>query len=115
MSAFLPRLPEKRRDIRDTAIDYDAMTVTVTTDAGIVRVARYIGDLGCVPLPIGESSPYFEPPIIETALADAATIPVANGRQSIAGPFSGRTSIRTNWMPPSTCFLQKGHCLPQPL
>jgi hypothetical protein len=72
---FFTSPPEKRRDIRDTAIDHDAMTVTVTTDAGIVRVARYIGDLGCVPLPIGESSPYFEPPIIETALADAATIP----------------------------------------
>ena len=72
---FFTSPPEKRRDIRDTAIDQEAMTVTVTTDAGIVRVARYIGDLGCVPLPIGESSPYFEPPIIETALADAATTP----------------------------------------
>ena len=72
---FFTSPPEKRLDIRDTAIDRDAMTVTVTTDTGIVRVARYIGDLGCVPLPIGESSPYFEPPIIETTLADAATTP----------------------------------------
>ena len=72
---FFTSPPEKRRDIRGTSIDQEAMTVTVTTDTGIVRVARYIGDLGCVPLPMGESSPYFEPPIIETTLADAATTP----------------------------------------
>ena len=72
---FFTSPPETRGDIRDTAIDQEAMTVTVTTDTGIVRVARYIGDLGCVPLPMGESSPYFEPPIIETTLADAATTP----------------------------------------
>ena len=72
---FFTSPPTTRGDVRDTAIDYEAMTVTVTTDEGIVRVARYIGDLGCVPLPMGESSPYFEPPIIQTTLADAATTP----------------------------------------
>jgi len=87
---FFTSPPEKRHNIRDTAIDQEAMTVTVTTDTGIVRVARYIGDLGCVPLPIGESSPYFEPPIIETGLADAATTPWPMGDSpSQAPPVEG--------------------------
>ncbi|MDA9987609.1 beta-lactamase family protein [Luminiphilus sp.] len=92
---FFTSPPEKRRDIHDTSIDQEAMTVTVTTDGGIVRVARYIGDLGCVPLPMGESSPYFEPPIIETTLADAATTPWPMGDSlSQAPPVAGVDSAK---------------------
>ena len=86
---FFTSPPETRGDVRDTSIDYAAMTVTVTTDAGIVRVARYIGDLGCVPLPMGESSPYFEPPMIETTLADAATTPWPMGDSASQVPPVG--------------------------
>ena len=92
---FFTSPPETRGDIGDTAIDQEAMTVTVTTDTGIMRVARYIGDLGCVPLPMGESSPYFEPPIIETTLADAATTPWPMGDSpSQAPPVVGVDSTK---------------------
>ena len=92
---FFTSPPETRGDIGDTAIDQEAMTVTVTTDTGIMRVARYIGDLGCVPLPMGESSPYFEPPIIETTLADAATTPWPMGDSpSQAPPVVGVDSAK---------------------
>ena len=92
---FFTSPPETRGDIGDTAIDQEAMTVTVTTDTGITRVARYIGDLGCVPLPMGESSPYFEPPIIETTLADAATTPWPMGDSpSQAPPVVGVDSAK---------------------
>ena len=40
---------------------------------GVVRSAKYIGDLGCVPLPIGETEPYYEPPEILSSLPDPAT------------------------------------------
>ncbi|MDB2643629.1 beta-lactamase family protein [Luminiphilus sp.] len=92
---FFTSPPETRGDIGDTAIDQEAKTVTVTTDTGIMRVARYIGDLGCVPLPMGESSPYFEPPIIETTLADAATTPWPMGDSpSQAPPVIGVDSAK---------------------
>ncbi|MDA9941851.1 beta-lactamase family protein [Luminiphilus sp.] len=92
---FFTSPPETRGDIGDTAIDQEAKTVTVTTDTGIMRVARYIGDLGCVPLPMGESSPYFEPPIIETTLADAATTPWPMGDSpSQAPPVVGVDSAK---------------------
>ena len=51
--------------------DYEAKTVTLTTNSGISRTAKYIGDMGCVPLPIGEREPFFEPPVINTSLPDA--------------------------------------------
>lgn len=59
-----------RRDV-----DYDEKMVHLTMDNGTVRSARYIGDLGCVPLPIGETQPYYEPVDIVSALPDAATTP----------------------------------------
>lgn len=67
--------PETRKVVVTRDVDRENRTVSLTTDKGVTRTAKYIGDLGCVPLPIGESEPYFEPPEIQSALPDRATTP----------------------------------------
>jgi CubicO group peptidase (beta-lactamase class C family) len=62
---------ETRNIVVKREVDYDAKMVHLTMDSGVVRSAKYIGDLGCVPLPIGETEPYFEPPDIVSALPPA--------------------------------------------
>jgi CubicO group peptidase (beta-lactamase class C family) len=56
-------------------VDFDNKVVHLTMENGVVRSAKYIGDLGCVPLPIGETDPYYEPPEITSVLPDPATTP----------------------------------------
>jgi len=67
--------PETRSVVIERQVDYDNKTVSLTMSNGTVRTARYVGDLGCVPLPIGETAPYFEPPKIVSRLPDAETLP----------------------------------------
>ena len=66
---------ETRKTVVKRDVDYDNKTVNLTTESGITRTAKYIGDLGCVPLPIGETDPYYDPPEIQSALPDPATTP----------------------------------------
>lgn len=47
--------------------------VNVTLPNGVVRTARYLGDLGCVTLPEGEDEVYFQPVTLTSSLPDAAT------------------------------------------
>ncbi len=61
---------EHRSVVVKREVDHDNKTVNLTMENGMVRSARYIGDLGCVPLPIGESDPYYDPPEIESSLPD---------------------------------------------
>ena len=65
--------PETRSIVVDRHVDYESKTVNLTTASGITRTAKYIGDLGCVPLPIGETEPYYDPPEIRSVLPDPAT------------------------------------------
>ena len=68
--------PRETRDVVvEREVDYENKTVSLTTDKGVIRVAKHIGDRGCVPLPIGETDPYYDPPVLESALPDAATTP----------------------------------------
>lgn len=48
-------------------------SVHVTLPNGVIRTAKFVGDLGCLILHPGEQSPFFEPPNIESNLPDAAT------------------------------------------
>ncbi len=66
---------ETRGVVVNREVDYDKKTVHLTMDNGVVRTAKYVGDLGCVPLPIGETDPYYEPADIVSALPDSATTP----------------------------------------
>lgn len=66
---------ETRQAVVKREVDRDNGYVHLTTEKGVVRSAKYIGDLGCVPLPIGETEPYYEPPEIVSSLPDPATTP----------------------------------------
>jgi CubicO group peptidase (beta-lactamase class C family) len=66
---------ETRSVVVERHVDYEDKTVNLTMNNGVVRTAKYIGDLGCVPLPIGESEPYYEPREIISLLPDAAVTP----------------------------------------
>lgn len=72
---FFTSPKETRTTVVERNIDFEEKTVSLTTASGITRTARYIGDLGCVPLPIGESDPYYEPPEIASSLPDRETTP----------------------------------------
>ncbi|MFP6763280.1 MAG: serine hydrolase, partial [Planctomycetaceae bacterium] len=54
-------------------VDRTDRAVHVTLPNGVTRTAKFIGDLGCLTLPRGQSRPFFEPPDIKSALPDAAT------------------------------------------
>jgi CubicO group peptidase (beta-lactamase class C family) len=66
---------EHRGVVVKREVDHDKKMVHLTMENGVVRSAKYIGDLGCVPLPIGETDPYFEPVDIVSSLPDPATTP----------------------------------------
>ena len=66
---------ETRGVVVNREVDYDNKIVHLTMKNGVVRTAKFIGDLGCVPLPIGETEPYYEPTDIVSALPDSTTTP----------------------------------------
>jgi CubicO group peptidase (beta-lactamase class C family) len=64
---------EHRSVVVKREVDFHSKMVHLTMENGVVRSAKYIGDLGCVPLPIGETDPYYGPVDIVSALPDPAT------------------------------------------
>lgn len=54
------------------AIDHENRAVRVTLPSGLTRTARYVGDQGCVTLPVGLDSVSFTPQRIEHRLPDAS-------------------------------------------
>lgn len=56
-------------------LDLENKAVHVTLPNGVVRTAKFNGDLGCVCLPQGQSELSFKAPVIEKNLPDAATTP----------------------------------------
>ena len=65
--------PYEERAKMKWRVDRENKAVHVTLPNGITRTAKFIGDLGCLTLPHGQQSPFFEPPNIESSLPDAAT------------------------------------------
>ena len=70
---------ETRSVVVNREVDYDNKMVHLTMENGVVRSSKYVGDLGCVPLPIGESEPYYDPPEVHSSLPDPATTPWPKG------------------------------------
>ncbi len=64
---------DERRHVTDTVIDFEAEAVHLTLPSGVTRTAKRYGSQGCVALPIGEDSVYFEPSVVRPALPAAAT------------------------------------------
>ena len=56
-------------------VDRVSKTVRVAVRGGVVRVARYVGDQGCVTLPIGKETLDFVPRAVKPRLPDPATRP----------------------------------------
>jgi CubicO group peptidase (beta-lactamase class C family) len=56
-------------------VDRENKAVHVTLPNGVIRTAKFIGDLGCLTLPRRKEAPFFDPPTIKSSLPDAATTP----------------------------------------
>ena len=66
---------EERSKVTERVIDWEKKAVHLTLPSGVTRTAKYLGDQGCVTLPIGEDSLYFTPVDVETTLPDPLTEP----------------------------------------
>ena len=66
---------DERDAVVARVVDRDAKMVHLTLGDGVVRSAKYLGDLGCVALPIGESAPFYEPIDIQSNLQETDAMP----------------------------------------
>jgi CubicO group peptidase (beta-lactamase class C family) len=63
----------ERAKLGKPVVDRKAKTVSVAVPGGAVRIAKYLGDQGCVTFPAGKSELSFKPQSIQSALPDPAT------------------------------------------
>lgn len=64
-----------RAKLGKPVIDRVRKTVSVKLPNGVVRTAKYVGDQGCVALPVGKSDVEFRPVAVPRRLPDPATQP----------------------------------------
>jgi len=72
---FFTSPPAERAKLAGRRVDREAKAVHVTLPNGVTRTARYLGDQGCVTLPVGADRPRFTPVKLTSALPDRATQP----------------------------------------
>lgn len=84
---------EQRASITDRVIDLDNKAVHLTLPDGTVRTAKYLGDQGCVTLPIGVDSVYFTPVDVISKLPDPATEPWPLGDVLPDEPFASSLNM----------------------
>ncbi len=65
----------ERAEVTERVVDMENEEVHLTLPDGTVRTARYLGDQGCVTLPIGADDVYFTPVEIPSTLHDPSTQP----------------------------------------
>jgi CubicO group peptidase (beta-lactamase class C family) len=65
----------ERKKVAKPVIDREHKEVHIAMPYGVPRVARYIGDQGCVTLPTGKNELNFTPVKLKSTLPDAATQP----------------------------------------
>jgi len=65
----------QRARVGKPAIDRAAKAVHITLPNGVKRTARYLGDQGCVTLPVGKDSVNFTPIRVRSRLPDPSTQP----------------------------------------
>jgi hypothetical protein len=66
---------EERRHVTEKRIDRETRAVHLTLPSGMVRTAKYLGDQGCVTLPVGEDEVHYTPVALTSSLPDAVTTP----------------------------------------
>lgn len=65
----------ERARVGTPVIDRENQAVHITLPSGLSRTAKYLGDQGCVTLPVGQDSVSFTPQRIDSRLPDATTQP----------------------------------------
>src|SRR5713101_8782031 len=65
----------ERAKVAKPVIDGQNKTVQFKLPNGVTRTAKYLGDQGCVTLPVGKNSVNFTPHSVKSALPDASTEP----------------------------------------
>ena len=66
---------DERAKMTERVVDRDNKAIHLTLPSGVTRTAKYIGDQGCVTLPIGEDSVHFTPVDVTSTLPDPSTTP----------------------------------------
>jgi CubicO group peptidase (beta-lactamase class C family) len=66
---------EQRAKLGRPVVEADRKAVRVSVPNGVARRAVYLGDQGCVALPVGRDAPFFTPVRVTSALPDAAKTP----------------------------------------
>ena len=66
---------EARAKVGEPIVDRENKAVHITLPSGVVRTAKYLGDQGCVALPIGQQSVSFTPERIRSELPDSSVQP----------------------------------------
>ena len=79
----------QRAKLGKPVIDRAAKTVSVAVPGGPVRVAKYVGDQGCVTFPIGATQLAFTPRSIPSTLPDPATQAWPTGDKVVGGIPAG--------------------------
>src|SRR5213593_170322 len=65
----------ERAKVGKPVIDRINKAVHITLPNGVARTAKYLGNQGCVTLPVGKTSVNFTPLAVKSALPDASTQP----------------------------------------
>ena len=65
----------ERAKVAKPVIDGQNKTVQIKLPNGVTRTAKYLGDQGCVTLPVGKDSVNFTPHSVKSALPDASKQP----------------------------------------
>jgi CubicO group peptidase (beta-lactamase class C family) len=65
----------ERAKVAKPVIDRAHKAVRITLPNGVTRTAKYLGDQGCVTLPLGRDSVYFSPTKVRSQLPDPSTEP----------------------------------------
>ena len=65
----------ERAKVGKPVIDRVNQAVHITLPNGVTRTAKYLGNQGCVTLPVGKTSVNFTPLAVKSALPDASTQP----------------------------------------
>ena len=66
---------EERSKVSERVVDRENKAVHLTLPSGVTRTAKFLGDQGCVTLPIGEDGVHYNPVEVESKLPDPATQP----------------------------------------
>src|SRR2546429_154095 len=70
----------ERAKVGKPVIDRINKAVHITLPNGVTRTAKYLGDQGCVTLPVGKTSVNFTPVKLKSHLPDDSTHPCLSGR-----------------------------------